>query len=442
MAIAYLGLGSNLGDRSRNIETALDYLREHGVDILSVSKLIEAEPVGGPSQPDYLNGAARVRTTRTPMELLRLLKDAERAAGRAETGVRWGPREADLDLLLYDDRIVRTPDLTVPHPLMTEREFVMTPLAEIAPDALHPEKNRTVRQLLWELSDRKTGRHRVRLARTIPELADYVLMAKRNRFTIGLVPTMGAFHEGHRSLMREARRTLDLVIVSLFVNPRQFGPEEDLDNYPRKMESDLSIASRENVDLVFAPSASEMYPPGPPVSVDVAGVTERWCGERRPGHFRGVATIVMKLLALARPNVAFFGQKDYQQSVVIRRMVEDLFLPVKLRILPTVREADGLAMSSRNAYLTPPERERAVGLSRALTAAREQFGEGEFNSEALLATVRDVLTAAEVDEVEYAAVVDPDTLEPVEAIKDRGVLLLAARVGGTRLIDNVILGEE
>jgi pantoate--beta-alanine ligase len=242
--------------------------------------------------------------------------------------------------------------------------------------------------------------------------------------------------------MREARRTLDLVIVSLFVNPTQFGPAEDLDNYPRKMEADLSIASRENVDLVFAPDAEAMYPPGPPVTIDVDGLAERWCGESRPGHFRGVATIVMKLFALARPNVAFFGRKDYQQTVVIRRMVEELFLPVELRIMPTVREADGLAMSSRNTHLTPEERERATGLSRALFAARDQFREGEFDGDRILETVRDVLVAAEVDEIEYAAVVDPDSLEPVEAIDDRAVVLLAARVGSTRLIDNVILGEE
>ncbi|MEN8149191.1 MAG: pantoate--beta-alanine ligase [Planctomycetota bacterium] len=282
----------------------------------------------------------------------------------------------------------------------------------------------------------------MRLARTIPELADYVLMAKRNRFTIGLVPTMGAFHEGHAELMREARRTMDLVIVSLFVNPTQFGPGEDLDRYPRHLDADLALASRENVDLVFAPDPADMYPEGPPVTVDVGELSRRWCGASRPGHFRGVATIVMKLFALARPNVAFFGQKDYQQTVVIRRMVEDLFLPVKLRVVPTVREEDGLAMSSRNAYLTAQERERALGLSRALEAARAKFEDGEFDTSTLLAAVREVLEAAGVEEVEYAEIVDPDTLLPLEAIENRAVLLLAAKVGETRLIDNLILGND
>jgi pantoate--beta-alanine ligase len=442
MAIVYLGLGSNLGDREANLKKALDHLREHGVQVLRVSRLVETEPEGGPSQPDFLNGAARVRTDLTPEELLDVLQAAETAAGRQKTGVRWGPREADLDILLYDDRIVRTPRLTVPHPLMLEREFVLAPLAEIAPDAVHPERERTVRQLFTALDDRKCGRHRVRLARSLTELHDYVGMAKRNRFTIGLVPTMGAFHEGHLSLMRAARRECDLVIVSLFVNPAQFGPDEDLSSYPRRLDADLSKAAAENVDLVFAPEADAIYPAGAPTFVNVEELTDRWCGESRPGHFRGVTTVVAKLFHLVRPDVAFFGRKDYQQSVVIRRMVDDLFFPVEVRVLPTARESDGLAMSSRNAYLTAADRERATCLWRGMSAAREAFDAGERTVETLVAKVRDVLEATDGVEPEYVAIVDPDSLSPLTTVEERAVILLAVRLGGTRLIDNLVLGEE
>jgi pantoate--beta-alanine ligase len=232
------------------------------------------------------------------------------------------------------------------------------------------------------------------------------------------------------------------VIVSVFVNPTQFGPEEDLERYPRQVEEDLRAASEAGADLVFAPSRDDVYAEGHRTWVTVEGLSEVLCGARRPGHFRGVTTIVAKLLNLVRPDVAFFGRKDYQQSVVIRRMVEDLDFGVEIRVLPTVREEDGLALSSRNAYLLPEEREKATQVIRALRAAQAAFAEGERRGSELAAVARAVFEGTEGLEPEYAVVVHPDTLEPVETADERSVALAAVRLGKTRLIDNVILGER
>ncbi|MHC4859865.1 MAG: pantoate--beta-alanine ligase, partial [Planctomycetota bacterium] len=393
--IVYLGLGSNLGDREANIKTALAHLESKDIEVLKVSELIETEPVGGPSQPAFLNGVAEIRTVLPPLDLLELLKEAEVAAGRQKTGVRWGPREADLDILLYGQRIVRTPGLTVPHPRFRERQFVLEPLAGIAPDARDPQTGRTADQLLSDFLRKKSGRRTVRLLETLEQLDDYVEMAERNRFTIGLVPTMGAFHEGHLSLMRFAREECDLLIVSLFVNPTQFAPEEDLESYPRRLEDDLEHAAEAGVDVVFAPAAEEMYPPHFCTAVQVEGLSDLHCGATRPGHFKGVTTVVARLMNLVRPDVAFFGQKDYQQAVIIRRMVRDLGMPVEVQVLPTVREEDGLAMSSRNDYLSPEERGRATCIYRGLVAAKEAFDAGERTAEVLVARVRDELEAVE-----------------------------------------------
>jgi pantoate--beta-alanine ligase len=257
--------------------------------------------------------------------------------------------------------------------------------------------------------------------------------------TIGLVPTMGALHEGHLSLIRRARAQCDLVVVSLFVNPAQFDDGADLDRYPRQEERDRRLATEAGADILFAPPIEGVYPAGFATSVEVLGLTDRLEGAvRGAAHFRGVTTVVTKLLNMVQPHVAYFGQKDAQQAVVIERLVADLDLPVQIEVCPTVREPDGLAMSSRNARLRPDERARAVALFRGLHAADELAVEGERSSQALLERARTAMRLFEV-EPEYLALVDPATLEPVERLNAPALLAVAARVGDTRLIDNIVL---
>jgi pantoate--beta-alanine ligase len=257
--------------------------------------------------------------------------------------------------------------------------------------------------------------------------------------TIGLVPTMGALHEGHLSLIGRARAQCDVVVVSLFVNPSQFDERVDLERYPRDERRDGALAARAGADVLFAPAVEEVYPAGFATSVDVLGVSERLEGEARgAAHFRGVSTVVTKLLCMVGPDVAYFGQKDAQQVVVIRRLVVDLNLPVRVEVCPTVREADGLAMSSRNALLGPEERRRALSLRAALRAAAESAGTGERSAATLLAAASDAMAPFGV-EPEYLALVDPDTFEPVARLEAPALLAVAARVGATRLIDNELL---
>jgi pantoate--beta-alanine ligase len=257
--------------------------------------------------------------------------------------------------------------------------------------------------------------------------------------TIGLVPTMGALHEGHLSLIRRARGDCDVVVVSLFVNPAQFDERSDLERYPRSEERDAALAKQAGADLLFAPSIEEVYPAGFATAVEVLGVTDRLEGEARgAAHFRGVSTVVTKLLCMIQPDVAYFGQKDAQQVVVVRRLVADLNLPVRIDVCPIVRESDGLAMSSRNALLSPDERASALALPAALDAAAELAEMGEHSADALLAAAADAMASFAV-EPEYLAIVEPDTFEAVEELAAPALLVLAARVGAIRLIDNVLL---
>jgi pantoate--beta-alanine ligase len=281
-----------------------------------------------------------------------------------------------------------------------------------------------------------------RVVRGVDELRAALAPARREGRAIGLVPTMGFLHEGHVSLLRAARAENDVVVMSLFVNPTQFGPNEDLDRYPRDEERDLRLASEAGVDLVFAPEVEAMYPDGAATAVEVGGgltsVLDGDPGRRGPGHFRGVTTIVAKLFNIVGPDVAYFGQKDAQQAAVIKRMVRDLDFPLEVRVMPTVREEDGLAMSSRNVYLEPADRVRAVAISRALAAARQQALARD-SLEAGLDAARIELAAAAI-EPEYLEARDADTLEPVEGLTGRPILIaVAAQVGGARLIDNVVI---
>ncbi len=275
----------------------------------------------------------------------------------------------------------------------------------------------------------------------IAEVRRHVAEARGAGQTVRFVPTMGALHEGHLSLVRAARRDGGYVVVSIFVNPTQFGPGEDLERYPRPIERDLALCRAEGVDLVFRPPVEEMYPEPPRTTVHVAGLTEGLCGRFRPGHFDGVCTVVTKLFAIVQPDVAYFGEKDAQQLAVIRRMVADLNLPVRIRGCPLVREPDGLAASSRNAYLSAEERRRALALPQALREAEARIRAGQRDAAAIERAVREALEAAEGLQVQYVAVVDPDRLEPLQRI-DRQVLVAAAVVvGSTRLIDNVLLRD-
>jgi pantoate--beta-alanine ligase len=280
---------------------------------------------------------------------------------------------------------------------------------------------------------------RMKTVRTVDELRATLEPARREGLTIGLVPTMGALHEGHLSLIRRAREQCDRIVVSLFVNPAQFNERSDLDRYPRQAQRDAVLAAEAGADLLFAPSVEEVYPPGFATAVEVLGITDRLEGATRgASHFRGVSTVVTKLLCMALPDIAFFGQKDAQQVLVIRRLVADLNLPVRIEACPTVREPDGLAMSSRNALLASEERASALGLSVALEAARARTAVGERSASALLEAARAAIAPFAV-ELEYLALVDPDTLEPIDTLTHDALLAVAARVGETRLIDNVIL---
>jgi pantoate--beta-alanine ligase len=280
---------------------------------------------------------------------------------------------------------------------------------------------------------------RMNVVRTVADLRSVLAPGRRERLTIGLVPTMGALHEGHLSLVRRARSECDLVVVSLFVNPAQFNERTDLERYPRRESDDAALAAGAGADFLFAPSVEEVYPPGFATAVEVLGLTDRLEGEARGSeHFRGVATVVTKLLCMALPDVAYFGQKDAQQVLVIRRLVEDLNLPVRIEARPTVREADGLAMSSRNALLAPEQRARALALPAALDAALALAAGGERSADVLLDAAREPMRARGVVP-EYLALVDPTTLEPVEELMGEAMLAIAARIGEVRLIDNAVL---
>jgi pantoate--beta-alanine ligase len=275
----------------------------------------------------------------------------------------------------------------------------------------------------------------------IPDLRQWVRSERASGRRIALVPTMGFLHEGHLRLVDEARRHAASVVMSVFVNPLQFGPTEDLARYPRDLPRDRALAQARGVDALFVPTDAVMYPPGSEIRVVPGPTAERWEGAARPGHFEGVLTVVAKLFHLAQPDVACFGRKDIQQATLVRQMVRDLDWPLEIVVVPTVREADGLALSSRNAYLDADQRRRAVVLSAALRAAHEAFRAGERQAAALQATVRRILASELAVKVEYVAVAEPTTLAPVETVEADSVVALAVRLGRTRLIDNIILGE-
>jgi pantoate--beta-alanine ligase len=281
----------------------------------------------------------------------------------------------------------------------------------------------------------------MRLINSIPEMREFSRHCREHHRTLALVPTMGSLHAGHLTLVRRGANEADVLVVSIFVNPTQFGPTEDFTRYPRDLERDLDLLLPLDVDAVFAPESSEMYPAGFETSVDPGPLGAPLEGAARPGHFRGVATIVLKLFNTVTPDVAIFGQKDFQQAAIIRRMICDFNLSVRMVLSPIAREPDGLAMSSRNAYLTPEDRGAATVLYRSLERARELFASGERDAAGIAQEMWVVFTTETRAELEYAVIVDPEHLQPVNQAVAGSVALVAARLGGTRLIDNLIFSS-
>lgn len=282
----------------------------------------------------------------------------------------------------------------------------------------------------------------MKLITTIEEMQQAALSFKREGKSIAFVPTMGFLHEGHASLLREGRKRGDILVLSIFVNPIQFGQNEDLDRYPRNMEGDCCIADECGVDIVFTPNAPGMYPAGFQTSISVRDLSQPLCGASRPGHFDGVATVVAKLFNIVMPDVALFGRKDYQQLAVLRRMATDLNLPVQLVGMPIVREKDGLAMSSRNAYLSPAERQGALCLSGAIRKVRDLYATGTLAVADLERAARELIEAETAANIDYLEFRDGATLESVQTAGNNTLMALAVKIGTTRLIDNTILGEE
>ena len=279
----------------------------------------------------------------------------------------------------------------------------------------------------------------MQVAKTIPDIRRLVAQAKKAGHTVGFVPTLGTLHEGHLSLVRQARQETDYLVVSIFLNPTQFGPGEDLDKYPAQKQRDLQLCEEAGVDAVFLPTVSQMYPQGYCTVVSIKGLSEKLCGVQRPTHFAGVCTVVAKLFNIVTPDLAYFGQKDAQQSLIITRMVRDLDMPVQIRICPTVRESDGLAMSSRNAYLTRQQRTQAACLYRALLHGKELIDAGQRDPQLLTKAMETIITQAGPCQIDYLAAVDPHTLEPANEANPSWLLAVAVRIGQARLIDNILV---
>lgn len=427
MITAHIALGSNVGDREAHLEEALRGLRAvPGVEVTRVSTWIETEFVGdGPAQGAFLNGAAELRTTLSPAALLEVMGALERAAGRASPHPRNHPRQLDLDLIFFGAERIDTKGLQVPHPRWHEREFVCAPLRELGvdleacPRVSKPQVITAADELSRRVSDWLAG-----------------------GCVVGLVPTMGSLHAGHASLMRAARMECDRVLATVFVNPLQFGPGEDFVAYPRDLERDLAVCADAGVDALFAPASSEMFGEGCVSHVGTGPEALGMEGAARAGHFSGVATVVARLFAMARPHRAYFGEKDAQQLAVVRRMSADLGFPVEVVACPIIREEDGLAMSSRNVYLSKEDRRAAGALYRALQAAQQLFCSGDRDRDRLVAAARAVLDdqpRCKVDYVELRREGGLGEMPPGDV--DGGRMLVAARFDGgdrpVRLLDNL-----
>ncbi|MEC7725753.1 MAG: pantoate--beta-alanine ligase, partial [Planctomycetota bacterium] len=424
---AYIALGSNVGDRERHLDQGLRGLRAApGVEVVRVSSWIETAFVGdGPEQGPFLNGAAELRTTLSPTALLGVMRALEQEAGRASPHPRNHPRELDLDLIFFGDERIDQRELQVPHPRWHEREFVCAPLRELGVDV--EARPRDVRPEVIHDAGALTTR-----------VAEWAA----GGCSIGLVPTMGSLHDGHASLIRAARAQCDRVLVTVFVNPLQFGADEDFEAYPRDLERDLAVCKAAGCDALFAPAGAHMISDGFASHVGTGPEATGMEGALRAGHFSGVATIVARLFAMTRPQRAYFGEKDAQQLAVVRRMRADLGFAVEVVACPIVREPDGLAMSSRNVYLCGDDRAAATVLFRALTAAEQRFRGGARDRDGLIAAARQVLDAEPRCAVDYVELRRERDLAPLPSGDVDGVrMLVAARFCGgerpVRLLDNL-----
>lgn len=461
--VAAIAFGANLGEPERTFKRALSRLEQvAGVTVLRRSRWHVTAPVGGPvdaagrpTQPDFLNGVVLVETTRSPRELLAELQALEAHFGRDRASeARNGPRTLDLDLLYFGDVALDEPGLTLPHPRMEDRLFVLAPLAEVAPERVLPRSGETVAARAKALAVAGSGRDDLSAAPvrlTDPAAARAWCAAARARgATIGFVPTMGALHDGHLELVRRAARENDVAVVSVFVNPLQFNDPRDLERYPRDFEGDARQLAGASCAMVFTGALPQFFPERPELAggalqiapeaeVDPGPAASGLEGAHRPGHFAGVATIVDRLFDVVAPTRAYFGQKDFQQTLVVRDVARRRGGP-EVVVCPTVREATGLARSSRNQLLSPEARVEALALSRALAAARAAWRAGERDAGALAAAMRSELGSPALT-VEYAEVRDPEawSAQPPGGAMRRAVALVAAKVGGVRLIDNLLL---
>lgn len=466
--VVTIALGANLGDPLASLAAGLEALsRLPYVRRLTASSRVVSEPVG-PPQPPYVNQLARLETDAVePEAVLADLLQIERDQGRQRSPEsRWAARVIDLDLLTFDDRALDLPGLQLPHPRIRDRSFVLAPLAELDPAgrdaggmrwadrlallAADPGRWSWTRPLpacdalaldAWRACGAGAGLPAPHHCDDLARVRELTGGWRRAGLTIGFVPTMGSLHEGHLSLMRVARARCDRVVASIFVNPLQFGPNEDLDSYPRDLEGDLAACARAGVDLVFTTSPEAMYPEGFSTRVIEEQLGNTLCGAARPGHFAGVTTVVTKLLTRVAPDVAIFGRKDAQQAAVIARMARDLDLPVEITTAPIVREPDGLALSSRNRYLDPTQRQLALGLVAAVRAVEAAFEAGEQGIAALTTTARAAIGEDPQVRIDYLEFVDPASFQPTAQADPGTLLALAVFVGDTRLIDNHTLGE-
>lgn len=423
METCYIGLGSNLGDRQQNIKLALKHIRAlRNTKLVRISGIYETDPYGCPQGSQrFLNLTAAIKTNLSALSLLNGLKGIESDLGRKDKRKN-SSRPIDLDILFYGNKKINSPRLRIPHPHLKERGFVLTPLKEIAPALI-----KSLAKEVKVISDIETTR-------------TYSARIKSSGKTIGFVPTMGYLHPGHLSLIRQAKKDCDVCLVSVFINPLQFGPQEDYKKYPRDLEVDSILVKSAGGDCIFHPRAEDMYGVGYSTYVNVEKLTDSLCGASRTGHFKGVTTVAAKLFNLIQPDIAYFGQKDYQQALVIRKMAEDLNMPLKIKVMPIVRESDGLAMSSRNVYLNAQERLEALVLGQSLQKAKEMMLGGERRSEKISAEIKKEIIQKKSARIDYIAVADINTLEPLEYINKKALIALAVYFGKTRLIDNIVVG--
>jgi pantoate--beta-alanine ligase len=446
---AFVGLGSSDEDAGPRFARAVAALEASGFRVAALSRVVRGpyeeggRPVAG--EPPVANAVAEVRFSGTPEEALRRLLQIEAAEGRVRDGRR--SRSLDLDLLSVEGARRNGAPPVLPHPRAADRAFVLAPWEEVAPLHEVPGTGARVAALAARLRARRPEAFRRLEASSPPAssprrgrvdvLSDRAALARwreATRGTVGVVMTMGALHAGHAALVRRARAECDAVLATIFVNPLQFGPGEDLARYPRTPEADLVLLAEAGADAAYLPSAEDLYGSSFATAVVPEGPARGFEGALRPGHFRGVATVVTLLWLRSRPDRAYFGWKDAQQVAVLARMSADLGLPGELVACPTVREADGLALSSRNRYLSPDDRRRALALPRALDRLRDEVAKGAPGASA----AADAASRMEIEglSVDYVSIVDPWTMAPVEAGPTPALAVAAARVGGTRLLDN------